>query len=122
MDGDLSGPAWPRHRRFPRSGRIRVQYGPPLTPEEFADYDDKKLVAEMERRIRETRVLGATGVVETFDADDLAGFQEFAIGRGVWLRPFERFLYTMPPYVIRDEELLRVVNTMRDWFSPAGKT
>ncbi|MCH8199278.1 MAG: aminotransferase class III-fold pyridoxal phosphate-dependent enzyme [Chloroflexi bacterium] len=73
-------------------------------------------------RIRETRVLGATGVIETFDADDLAGFQEFAISRGVWLRPYERFLYTMPPYVIRDDELLRVVSTMRDWFSLAGKT
>jgi len=43
---------WPRRQRFPRPGRIRVQYGPPFTPEEFADYDDQQLVDEMERRIR----------------------------------------------------------------------
>jgi adenosylmethionine-8-amino-7-oxononanoate aminotransferase len=69
-------------------------------------------------RIREARVLGACGVVETESASDLKGVQQFAIDRGVWLRPFGRYLYTMPPYVISDDELLQVVGTIREWFRP----
>jgi 1-acyl-sn-glycerol-3-phosphate acyltransferase len=44
---------WPRHLRFPRPGRIRVEFGQPLTPDEIAPLDDRQLVAEVERRIRE---------------------------------------------------------------------
>ena len=44
---------WPRHLKFPRPGQIRVQFGKPLTPDEIAHLDDRQLVAEVERRIRE---------------------------------------------------------------------
>ncbi len=67
-------------------------------------------------KIREVRVMGACGVVETCSAGDLTGVQQFAIERGVWLRPLGRYLYTMPPYVIADDELLQVVAAMREWF------
>jgi 1-acyl-sn-glycerol-3-phosphate acyltransferase len=44
---------WPRWRKFPRLvGRIHVHVGPPMLPEEMARYDDRQLVAEVERRIR----------------------------------------------------------------------
>jgi adenosylmethionine---8-amino-7-oxononanoate aminotransferase len=66
--------------------------------------------------IRDIRVLGATGVVEVRDARDLVGFVEFAVERGVWLRPLGPCLYTMPPYISRDEELLQVLSVIRDWF------
>jgi adenosylmethionine-8-amino-7-oxononanoate aminotransferase len=67
-------------------------------------------------KIREARVLGACGVVETHTSSDLRGVQQFAMDRGVWLRPFDRYVYAMPPYVISDDELLHVLATMREWF------
>jgi adenosylmethionine-8-amino-7-oxononanoate aminotransferase len=66
--------------------------------------------------IRDVRVLGACGVVETQAAGDLAGIQRFAMERGVWLRPLDRCVYTMPPYVISDDELMRVIAAIREWF------
>jgi 1-acyl-sn-glycerol-3-phosphate acyltransferase len=44
--------AWPRRRKLPRSGHIQVQFGPPLLPQEIQHYDERELVAEIERRIR----------------------------------------------------------------------
>jgi 1-acyl-sn-glycerol-3-phosphate acyltransferase len=44
--------AWPRSRRFPRTGRIRVHYGKPIGPEEVAGFEERALVAELERRVR----------------------------------------------------------------------
>jgi 1-acyl-sn-glycerol-3-phosphate acyltransferase len=42
---------WPRTQRLPSPGQIRVHYGQPITPEEIATYDDRQLVAEVQRRI-----------------------------------------------------------------------
>ncbi|MDZ4782371.1 MAG: lysophospholipid acyltransferase family protein [Planctomycetia bacterium] len=44
--------AWPRTRMFPRFGRIHVEYGAPILPEEILQFEDRELVAEVERRIR----------------------------------------------------------------------
>ncbi len=63
--------------------------------------------------VADVRVLGAIGVIEAtepFDAADQARLVE----RGVWLRPFGRLLYTMPPYVIGAEDLDLIVTTMVD--------
>lgn len=62
------------------------------------------------------RVFGVTGVIEVRDARDLKGFQEFAYDRGVWLRPFGNYLYTMPPYIIQEDELEIIVDVMKEWF------
>ncbi len=67
--------------------------------------------------ILETRVLGATGVVEVKAPAVYAGMQEFAAERGVWLRPFGRYVYTMPPYVISEKELGRILAVIREWFA-----
>lgn len=66
--------------------------------------------------IVETRVLGATGAIEVKEARFHHGIQEFAAERGVWIRPFERYIYTMPPYVITPEELRKITHVMKDWF------
>ncbi|MCG8672948.1 MAG: adenosylmethionine--8-amino-7-oxononanoate transaminase [Pseudomonadales bacterium] len=66
-------------------------------------------------KLKDIRVLGATGVFEVYDKSVLAQAQAFAIERGVWLRPFESYLYTMPPYVIDDESLVKITDVMREW-------
>lgn len=67
-------------------------------------------------KIRNVRVKGAIGVIETERNSDLDGVQEFAAKHGVWLRPFERYLYTMPPYIISEAQLGRIIEIMHRWF------
>ncbi|MGR3219731.1 MAG: adenosylmethionine--8-amino-7-oxononanoate transaminase, partial [Candidatus Anammoxibacter sp.] len=55
-----------------------------------------KLFQIRSSKIKDIRVLGAVGVIEVKDEKCVAGFQKFAVENGVWLRPFSRFLYTMP--------------------------
>ena len=45
--------AFPRWRKFPGPGRIRVHYGTPMLPAELVGRDDRELAAEVERRVRE---------------------------------------------------------------------
>ena len=51
IDGACS--AWPRRQRLPSFGRIHVHYGVPISPEQIADYDERELIAEVERRVRQ---------------------------------------------------------------------
>jgi 1-acyl-sn-glycerol-3-phosphate acyltransferase len=44
--------AWPRWRKFPGLGTVRVHYGEPIPPEEVAARDERELVAEVQRRVR----------------------------------------------------------------------
>jgi len=53
----------------------------------------------------DVRVLGAIGVVEMDHDVDLCATTEAAIDEGVWIRPFGRLIYTMPPYVCTPEEI-----------------
>jgi len=69
--------------------------------------------------VKETRVFGACGVIETETQDIHKGIQEFAVKRGVWLRPFLRVVYTMPPYIISEKELRKVCSVMREFFHSA---
>jgi adenosylmethionine---8-amino-7-oxononanoate aminotransferase len=65
-------------------------------------------------RVQDVRVLGASGVVEMRDKIDLASVVPRLVDQGVWLRPFGKLLYTMPPFVITPEELRRVTAAMCD--------
>lgn len=68
-------------------------------------------------RVKEVRILGGCVCIEVHDARTLAGFQEFALARGVFSRPFLRYLYAMVPYIIEEDALLTVLDTMKSWFS-----
>lgn len=67
-------------------------------------------------KIREVRVLGGCTCVEVYDAKDLEGFKQFAYERGVFSRPFLNYMYSMVPYIIREEELVTIFDTMKAWF------
>jgi adenosylmethionine-8-amino-7-oxononanoate aminotransferase len=56
----------------------------------------------------DVRVLGAIGVVQLDREVDIAAATAAAVERGVWLRPFRDLIYTMPPYVISEDDLARV--------------
>ena len=67
-------------------------------------------------RIREVRILGGCVCVEVWEEKTLEGYQQFAYARGVFARPFLRYLYAMVPYIITEEELIQVLDTMKAWF------
>jgi adenosylmethionine-8-amino-7-oxononanoate aminotransferase len=56
----------------------------------------------------DVRVLGAIGVVQLDRDVDIPTATAIAVEWGVWLRPFRDLIYTMPPYVIGEEDLARV--------------
>lgn len=58
------------------------------------------------------RWFGAIGVVETRKPIDVATAQARLVERGVWLRPFGRLLYAMPPFVIEPDELQQITTAM----------
>ena len=44
-------------------------------------------------------------------------FQQFAYERGVFSRPFLSYMYSMVPYVIKEEELVKIFDVMKEWFN-----
>jgi adenosylmethionine-8-amino-7-oxononanoate aminotransferase len=56
-------------------------------------------------------------VDEVHDSSAWRGLQDFAASRGVWLRPFDKVVYTMPAYVIDEPSLRQVCQTLRAWFA-----
>ena len=67
-------------------------------------------------RIKEVRIMGGCVCVEVHDSRNLEGFQQFAYERGVFSRPFLNYMYSMVPYVISDEELIKIFDVMKEWF------
>ncbi len=68
-------------------------------------------------RVKEVRILGGCVCIEVHDTADLQGYPSFAYERGVFSRPFLKYLYAMVPYVIQEEELVKVLDTMKAWFA-----
>ena len=76
----------------------------------------REMVAFTDPRIKEVRIMGGCTCVEVYDPKTLEGFQQFAYQRGVFSRPFLSYLYSMVPYVIQEEELVQIFDTMKAWF------
>ncbi|MDE5660446.1 MAG: adenosylmethionine--8-amino-7-oxononanoate transaminase [Muribaculaceae bacterium] len=74
----------------------------------------KKLIAPAAgfASVADVRTLGAIGVVEMNEPVNVGTFQAECVKRGIWVRPFGRNVYIMPPYVISDPELETLVGQM----------
>ncbi len=79
-----------------------------ITRREMKDFSDP--------RVKEVRIMGGCVCVEVKDAATLKGYQQFAFERGVFSRPFLKYLYAMVPYIIKEEELVKVLGCMKEWF------
>ena len=62
--------------------------------------------------VADVRVLGGIGVVETCEPVNTSALQEYFVRHGIWVRPFNRLVYLMPPYVTPAEDVARLCAVM----------
>ena len=62
--------------------------------------------------VRDVRVLGAIGVVELDQPLDMKSVQQQFVDEAVWIRPFGRLIYLMPPYIIGETELRQLTDAV----------
>ncbi|MGR2994201.1 adenosylmethionine--8-amino-7-oxononanoate transaminase [Vibrio vulnificus] len=62
--------------------------------------------------VKNTRWLGAIGVVETHRPVNMETIQALFVEQGVWIRPFGRLIYMMPPFISEPDHIEQLVNAI----------
>lgn len=65
------------------------------------------------KNIADIRILGAIAVIELTHNVNMQAIQEICIKRKIWIRPFGKLVYLMPPYVINDEDLIYLIEQIK---------
>ena len=63
-------------------------------------------------QVNDVRTLGAIGVIELHEAVDMQRVQPMFVDKGVWIRPFGKLVYTMPPYTMNEADLAALTAAM----------
>jgi len=76
----------------------------------------RELLSFENDKIKDIRVMGGMFCIEVKESETLKGFVDYAYERGVFARPFVRYMYAMVPYIITEEQIVQITNTMKSWF------
>ncbi|RBP49213.1 adenosylmethionine--8-amino-7-oxononanoate transaminase [Arenicella xantha] len=76
---------------------------------------DQLMPAQQLSTVADVRVLGGIGIIEMVEPIDPVTAQAFFVARGVWVRPFGKLLYVMPPFIMSDADLTTVCQAMLDF-------
>lgn len=65
-------------------------------------------------RVTDIRYLGAIGVIEVDTPVNMSEIQAYFVKNGVWIRPFGRLIYIMPPFITPVEDLKHLIQVIKE--------